>query len=459
MRDGALSGARRGGLAGRLWRSTALRLALLAFVVYNANLRSITSADTFPTRYLPISIVREHDLDLDEFPFLRAARPGVARADGDSASTPYYLQRARGHYMSTYPVLPAVLAAPVYAVPVLMGLTDGPGAALGYSRTEIVGTLLSKVAASLAVALSVAAVYLTLLRATTARGAWWGALVYAFGTSSWSVSSQGLWQTAMSQPLIALALYWLVRGRDDERYTVWAGLPLAMAVACRPPTVIVAAVMAAYVLRHAPRLFVRFAVAPAAVAALLVGYNEYYFGTLTGGYRAMLGGTLQLPRWQGLPGLLVSPSRGILACSPVLVYGAAGAVAARRRGVDPLFRHAALATLLTTLFYALFSDWFADFSYSYRFLVDVLPMLALLATVTWGWVTARRARVAAFGALAALSVGVQVVGAFFYPCGWFDAGAPARMWDVTRPEALVCLRAGPVVPDGVRYLRAVAARR
>lgn len=46
-----------------LFQNRAFVLIILAFVVYNANLRSITSFDTNPTRYLPISILREFDLD------------------------------------------------------------------------------------------------------------------------------------------------------------------------------------------------------------------------------------------------------------------------------------------------------------------------------------------------------------------------------------------------------------
>lgn len=75
-----------------LWRSTALRLALAAFVVYNINLRPVSSADTFPTRYLPISILTEFDLDLDEFPFLIKAEHPFPGAE--NAGLPYYLQAA-----------------------------------------------------------------------------------------------------------------------------------------------------------------------------------------------------------------------------------------------------------------------------------------------------------------------------------------------------------------------------
>ena len=48
---------------------------------------------------------------------------------------------------------------------------------MGFSQTEIVGTLLAKISASAAVALSVGVVYQTLLRLTTKRAALWMALI------------------------------------------------------------------------------------------------------------------------------------------------------------------------------------------------------------------------------------------------------------------------------------------
>ena len=166
----------------RMAGSTACRLVALAFVVYQLNLRSISAADTFPTRYLPISILTHGNLYLDQFRFL-IEQPYRAPGAADSAPA-YYLQGRRGHYLSSYPVMPAILATPVYAIPVILGLTGDPSALRasggGPTRTEIVGTMLSKVAASLAIALSVALVYLALRRLTTKSGALWITLAYAF---------------------------------------------------------------------------------------------------------------------------------------------------------------------------------------------------------------------------------------------------------------------------------------
>jgi hypothetical protein len=443
-------------LARAAYHNTAFRLGVLAFVVYNANLRSITSADTNPTRYLPISILKEWNLDLDEFDFLQEYPRGAPLKERRPAQ---YVQHVRGHYMSTYPVMPAILAVPVYAVPVALGLTEGGSDRGGLTRTEVVGTLLSKISASAYVALSVALVYLTLLRFADRRTALAIALLYAFATSSWSVSAQGLWQTAASQPMLALALYCLVRAREAPRVAAYAGIPLAISVASKPPTIMFAAVFTFYVLWRHRDQFVRFLIAPAIVGALLVAYNHYFFGNLMGGYEDLNTRSLfTLPRLANLAGLLVSPSRGMLVSSPVLVFALGGLGIALVRRRDALLSAIAVASLLFLLFYSSWQNWPGAFSFSYRHMVDLLPGLCLLLVPAYQWAMAVRWRKGAFVALTAGSVLAQVIGCFYYPCGWYATPVSAnldrrRYWDWSDPELLRCLRAGPVEPDGVVFIR------
>src|SRR5262245_60718378 len=152
---------------------TALLLGLLCFLVYNANLREVSSQDTIPARILPVAVVRERTLALDMF--FRDQPPG--------APLPYWVQRANGRYVSSYPLLPGLLALPVYAVPVSV---------LGGDSWVLINVL-AKLAASLIAALSVALVYLAAARLERDTVALAVALVYALGTSIWSVASQGLW--------------------------------------------------------------------------------------------------------------------------------------------------------------------------------------------------------------------------------------------------------------------------
>lgn len=445
----------------RVWHSTPARLAVGTFIVFNINLRSISSADTFPTRYLPIAILSGHGFHLDEFEFLRDARytlPG-----DENSGVPYYLQLRRGHYLSTYPVMPAILSTPVYALPVALGLTSGAARPSGgYSRTEVVGTLLSKLAASAATALSAVLVYFSLLRLTQRRAALWLTLLYAFATSAWSVSSQGAWQTSFSGPLLAGAVLCLLKARESDcrRHVVGAGVWLALAVACRPPAGIFALLFTVYVVLHHRRHFWAFCAFPAALGALLVAYNIYYFGNIVGGYTgAYVARYVVTPSHIALAtyGLLLSANRGLLVFSPILLLSAAGMVRIAMRRTDTILLYTALGIVATILFYSTFAAWDGTFSFSYRYLTDLLPLLMLFAPQFWNWSLASPVRRAGLATVAGYSIAIQIVGAFYYPCGWYQSTqknpeAITRIFSWRDLEVVQCVRAGPVFPDGLRLL-------
>ncbi|WP_164075911.1 hypothetical protein, partial [Stenotrophomonas maltophilia] len=75
------------GLIGARDVTIALLLGLLCFFVYNANLRSISAADTYAARYLPFSIWRNHSVALN--PILDTVAQGrkapVVQGKGDTA--------------------------------------------------------------------------------------------------------------------------------------------------------------------------------------------------------------------------------------------------------------------------------------------------------------------------------------------------------------------------------------
>jgi hypothetical protein len=136
-----------------------------------------------------------------------------------------------------------VLAVPIYLPAVLRG--EAP--------ESPVWTDLDKASAAVIVALSALFLYLALLQLTTLRMALLVTASYAFGTSSLSVSSQALWQHGPSQLGIAAALYFLVRGREAERWVGVSGFPLAFAVISRPTDLLLVAPLGIYVLLYHPK--------------------------------------------------------------------------------------------------------------------------------------------------------------------------------------------------------------
>jgi hypothetical protein len=116
-------------------------------ILYLANGVTKASGDTLPARYLPLSILREGNFDLNEFRFLYAQ--GI----------PYYLRHINSRYVSNYPVAPAIVALPFYLITAL-------GAA---SPTDRLIEDLEKLAAASMVALSACILYLVLRRLASGR--------------------------------------------------------------------------------------------------------------------------------------------------------------------------------------------------------------------------------------------------------------------------------------------------
>lgn len=385
----------------------------LALCVYLANGAVATTGDTIPARSLPFSLLREGNFDLDELAFPRSERP------------PYYLERSRGHYVSSYPVGAPLLALPIY-LPSALG-TVVPESSFALQ--------LEKLAAATLTALSVAVLFLTVRRLAPVGWAWAFTIAYALGSSSLSTSSQALWQHGPSQLAIASALYCLVRGRAEPRWLAFSGFPLAMAVVCRPTDILLALPVAGYVLiRHRSALLGFIASAlPAAVFQLW--YNVAYFGNpLRTQFAPTDGDVWSAALGQGLAGLLLSPGRGLLVYSPVFILSVAGAMLAWRRGGDALLRAVGLGVLLTVLVYGQWTNWWGGHGYGPRLLADLAPSLALLLCPLQPWLARPWPR-ALFVVLAAWSVLAHAAGAFWQDGRWNAAPDvnvfPARLWSWT----------------------------
>ncbi|HEY9420835.1 MAG TPA: hypothetical protein VIW92_05445, partial [Thermoanaerobaculia bacterium] len=220
-------------LGGRreLWAS--LLIGLCCLLVYNANGRAISAGDTYPARYLPFAIWQHHTVLLDPI------APLTAQGRGDTA---FWMVPVRGgHTISLYPVALPVLIAPLYLPAVghlnSRGWTD--------ARLDHIARIMEKLSASLVAALSASLLYLLLRRRAAAPTALLLTLAYAFGTTTWVISSQALWQHGMAELLVVGALLLLTAQCTAPR-ALAAGLLLGLIAANRPPDAILAAALGAY---------------------------------------------------------------------------------------------------------------------------------------------------------------------------------------------------------------------
>ncbi|MDP9121263.1 MAG: hypothetical protein M3O15_07825, partial [Acidobacteriota bacterium] len=208
-------------------------------------------------------------------------RIGALPAQGRAKTAFWVVSGRGGHAISLYPVVLPVLVAPLY-LPAVAYLEVRGWTEQGLERAA---RIMEKLTASLLAATSVALLYLLLRRRAEPRAALLLALAFAFGTTTWVISSQALWQHGLAEVLIVGALL-LITGPCTARRALAAGVLCGLIACNRPPDAILAAALGLHGLWWARHL--RLAPLLAAGAALPVGlvlaYNLSVVGRLAGGY-------------------------------------------------------------------------------------------------------------------------------------------------------------------------------
>jgi hypothetical protein len=258
---------------------------------------------------------------------------------------------------------------------------------------------------------------------------------------------------------LSWAILWAVRAEDDPVWAGRAGLPLALAVAARHADVALVAVLAAAIALRWPRQIPTLALWGAPGVGFVLLYQWVYFGApLHHGFSGSLG-RFSEPWGVGHLGLLLSPAKGLLVFTPVALVAAAGLLRAFRRGSRWLAGSLGTAAVAHWLLMGRWAEWHGGECWGPRLMTDALPLLfvflpeglELLPLVGAG--------------LAALSIGVQALGAFSYDYRWErlyqrppDAGHP-ELWTLeTSPilfhaRARVAVLALPAVHEGRAVVR------
>lgn len=144
-------------------------------------------------------------------------------------------------------------------------------------------------------------------------------------------------------------------------------------------------------------------------------YNYLRFGSpWETGWRAEQAISVQdftLPIHKGLIGLLISPARGLLFYSPVLLLALFGYVKAFRKHKYEFSLITALVAIYL-IFYSMWRAWHAGWSWGPRYLVPILPLMCIPMAATWEHVNRRqfilgRAMVLL---LVTISVTIQLIG-------------------------------------------------
>ena len=233
-------------------------------------------------------------------------------------------------------------------------------------------------------------------------------------------------KTLFGEPLAALLLILAVwaahryQAASRPRDAALAGAALGLALGVNLTYAVMLPLVGLYLFGADPRRWrvrpIAAFGAPVLAALLLLGaYNWARFGgPLETGYATGLDEGFTSGLLPGVIGLLVGPYRGLVWYSPVLLLAIPGGLrlGAHERGAPRLAGLIAAIVIAQVLVYATWWSWHGGVTWGPRFLLPVVPLLAVavIPLVEAALDRARLAAVALIG-LVALSLGVQLAGA------------------------------------------------
>ena len=410
-----------------------LSLFVLCLIVYNSNLRMVGSYDSLAPSLIPFGLWRGDGLLLDRY---RGAF---------SPETGYSIVRSKtGHLVSLYPPVTPILAAPLYIPAAIF-----PRLAFGEKEVAASRLPMEKIAGSVFAALSVVVLYAALRRLAPSGLALGLTVAYAFGTSTWVISSQSLWQHGPATLLLSIAILFLLEPSLSPSRLALLGLCAGLIAANRPMDVFFSAAIAWIVIRRYRSGSWPFFLPAAVIAIAIIAYNLVHFDNVLGGYgtyRAPSGESLlrRPPDLGAFLGLLFS-NRGLFTFSPFLLFLFVSPFA---KG-DPkagVLRPLLLACLGSAILYASADGWSGGYCYGPRYLIICLPVLTLALVEPLRRLLVKRRYRIVFATAVGLSVAVQAIGAYCFPGG--DSGNEGKgLWSVRNSSPVLAASAGPQPPD------------
>lgn len=351
-------------------------VALLSAVV---NIRSISN-DNIPNVLIPVSFLREGNLELSEFESLK---------DEYTATECYWAVETERGIFSRYPIWAGIAASPILAPFIFVAEWCHFDSLI---QEEAVLLRLGRFAALVFTGVFAGSMACTLRRFMPGS---WAALLTVFailGTTLWHNGFSQLSNQTIPITSVMLLLAILSRPEMTQRRALAAGLLAGLTIAARPPAVFIAALPLGVFLSRA--VWRRYLPAVIAGGLLFPGltllYNAHAFGALLStGYGAEPGERFEAPMWEGLLGLMLSPTCGLLMYSSFLLLGFPLRLRARNCGTvsseaNGLRRWIILGVVAQWLLMSKWWAWNGALTYGgARMLAETVPGLVVLIALQW----------------------------------------------------------------------------
>jgi hypothetical protein len=373
------------------------------FLIYSSWTTLLIPNDTIGTNALPYSILENHTVYLDE----------LYQSQNDDRTFRYrFINVGDDHYASLFPIVTPVLVIPLYAIPLIFNIPN----------SDLLPLAMSHIAAALISALSVMFIYLACRFISRRKVALIAALVFAFATSTWSISSQSLYPHGMSELLLAIMIFLVIKNEYDNTpgNIVFLGICSGLFFFNRPSDSMLLLPVIGYILwYHREKTGYYFLTGFLSGLPFLL-YNVLLFHNPFGGYSHIASRlSLDTTILSNSLGLLFAPNRGLFVFTPILILAIFGFWIIKNNN-QPLYRFlegSIIAMALTVLVYASFDDWQGGEMYGPRYLTCILPYLVIGICIFFDTIAKQPRNIcvmAIIGLLITFSVFVQFVGVFYF---------------------------------------------
>jgi len=370
------------------------------FVVYMNFTTGTYPNDTIGTQLLPYYMLHDHTLYLDQATYF---------IKEDSFR---FVDVGNGHYVSLFPIVTAVLITPLYIIPVL----------LDFPMDNLLMLVMTHVSASLISAIAAMIVYLICKRITTRKISLISVGIFAFATSTWSISSQTLYAHGMVELLLALMLFLIIKNEEQQsdRYVIALGALTGLFIFNRPSDALLVIPIVLYVLWYYLTKTGYYFLSGFITGLPFLIYNMVFFHNPLGGYSQVISRLMfDTTTLSNFIGLLIAPNKGLFVFSPVLLFAIIGywLIKNSQKPFHRVVLWSILPIALTMLIYASFDDWMGGNLYGPRYLTSLLPYLMIGVCIFLDDFSKKPQNVlitAIIIALIVISVFIQFVGVFYY---------------------------------------------
>lgn len=348
------------------YKKIALILFFIGIFFVFACSRSPISTDSVLTMPLALNVVNEHTFNLDNFRHFFSPQSGAYRFYEDN-----------GHAYSVYPLGMVITAVPfTFLLQQFVPNFDSKIYQYDYhficNMEHLVASILMLISAILIYLVAKKVSHKTYVAIITT-------IIFSFGTAVWSISSTALWQHSGSVVLLSAILLLLLKIQKQLNLTPWLAVLIVTAFFFRPSNAITLLILSLYIFNNHQQYFLRFLFWGVLTILPFLCLNLIAFGHLFSAYSLCKYCMLSQPgSFENLPQALIghwlSPSRGLLIFSPILIYSFYGVYLKIKNKLLQFDYYLMGIIIIHWLMISLFHDWWAGHAFGARYFTDVIPL-------------------------------------------------------------------------------------